>query len=253
MPFVFEDEHFPINHALGRELNAKYAPNIVWIRASECPGASLLGAKIAPEDVLEGELDDCYLVSALTLLALQPSLVRSLFNLAASNKEEGRYCVCLWRQGERLEIQVDDRIPCHVSTRTPVFARCRGATGFWVQIVEKAFAKLYGSYSSLAGGNTAEALHDLTGRPVFDYNLEAPDVRVDIREGRLWSELQEHIEARSMVACSFFVPSPRVAHVNYFAPCFPFCCSLSALCDMDKKARKGLIQDHTWTRTLHSA
>ena len=42
--------------------------------------------------------------------------------------------------------------------------------------------------------NTAEALHDLTGRPVFDYNLEAPDVRADIREGRLWAEVCEHVQ-----------------------------------------------------------
>jgi calpain len=45
-----------------------------------------------------------------------------------------------------------------------IFARCRRSSGFWVQIVEKAFAKLHGSYGSLSGVSTVEALHDLTGR-----------------------------------------------------------------------------------------
>lgn len=91
-------------------------------------------------------------------------------------------------------------------------------------MVEKAFAKLHGSYQSLAGGNTAEALHDLTGRPVFDYNLEAPDVRADIRNGCLWSEVREHVLSQSMVACTFFESGPRV----------------------DAESRQGLIQNHAY-------
>ena len=200
----FEDSYFDVISALGNKLEAKYYPNIVWLRACSLPGASLFGVKISPEDVIEGELDDCYLVGALTLLAQHPSMVRSLFNSKKSNEADGRHCVCIWQQGQRLEVEVDDRIPCHLSSRRPVFAHCRNAAGFWVQIVEKAFAKLHGSYESLAGGSTAEALHDLTGRPVFDYNLEAPDIRADIRDGHLWCELCQHLQSKSMVACSFF-------------------------------------------------
>jgi len=211
---MFEDPYFPVGSALGDELAAKH-PRVVWLRASDVPGASLFGeephgAAISPADVLEGHLDDCYLVGALTLLAQHPSMVKALFHTDQSSAPDGRHCLRVWQQGQRVDVVVDDRIPCDAASSRPIFARCRRPSGFWVQIVEKAFAKLHGSYESLSGGSTAEALHDLTGRPVFDYNLEAPDVRADLREGHLWHEICEHVQARSMVACEVIKSGPRV-------------------------------------------
>jgi hypothetical protein len=44
-----------------------------------------------------------------------------------------------------------------------VFASCGDSNVFWPGIVEKAYAKLHGSYSILQGGSVADALVDLTG------------------------------------------------------------------------------------------
>ena len=44
-----------------------------------------------------------------------------------------------------------------------VFASCGDPNVFWPGIVEKAYAKLHGSYSILQGGSVADALVDLTG------------------------------------------------------------------------------------------
>ena len=44
-----------------------------------------------------------------------------------------------------------------------VFASCGNPDVFWPSIVEKAYAKLHGSYSILQGGSVADALVDLTG------------------------------------------------------------------------------------------
>lgn len=35
----------------------------------------------------------------------------------------------------------------------------------WVILLEKAWAKIYGSYDNIEGGLTRECLHDLTGAP----------------------------------------------------------------------------------------
>ena len=108
----YEDASFAPEWALGEALEVKHAADLVWLRASDAPGSSLFGSAIAPEDVLEGELDDCYLVGAMTLLSLRPGSVRSLFDLERSDDTDGRYCVLLWRRGEQLVVEIDDRIPC---------------------------------------------------------------------------------------------------------------------------------------------
>jgi len=67
-------------------------------------------------------------------------------------------------QGIWEEVIVDDRIP--VRGRTPLYSRGNG-NELWVLLLEKAWAKLYGSYGQIEAGLTREALHDLTGNVFF--------------------------------------------------------------------------------------
>lgn len=41
----------------------------------------------------------------------------------------------------------------------------------WVSLIEKAFAKIRGCYEKLNGGNTSEAMVDLTGGVSEKFNL----------------------------------------------------------------------------------
>jgi hypothetical protein len=45
----------------------------------------------------------------------------------------------------------------------PYFARCKDPDELWVPIVEKAYAKIHGSYESLIGGYIDQGLNDLSG------------------------------------------------------------------------------------------
>lgn len=48
-----------------------------------------------------------------------------------------------------MTVVIDDRIPCRPDGR-PLFARPNGKEA-WVLLLEKAFAKLWGSYEALDG------------------------------------------------------------------------------------------------------
>jgi calpain-15 len=42
----------------------------------------------------------------------------------------------------------------------------------WVILLEKAWAKIHGSYDTIIAGNGAEALRDITGAPSFNYDIK---------------------------------------------------------------------------------
>ena len=77
----------------------------------------------------------------------------------------GLYIFKFIKERSPVFVIIDDRIPCLVSSGQPIpmFAKCENKNLFWVSLIEKAYAKLHGRYFALQGGNTLEALHDLSG------------------------------------------------------------------------------------------
>jgi calpain-5 len=77
----------------------------------------------------------------------------------------GTYCgifeFCFWRFGEWISVVVDDLLPCRDGKL--LFARSKTPNEFWSALLEKAFAKLYGCYENLVGGQLADALQDVSG------------------------------------------------------------------------------------------
>jgi calpain-15 len=76
------------------------------------------------------------------------------------------YCVWLCHDGEFVQILLDDYFPCYVNGG-PVFSKSVG-NELWVILLEKAYAKCYGTYLKLIRGWACEAMKDLTGAP-YEY------------------------------------------------------------------------------------
>lgn len=69
------------------------------------------------------------------------------------------------------EVIIDDYIPVNKLGGQPVTVRCHGPE-LWVFLIEKAWAKLHGSYNKIETQLAKEALHDLTGAPVRSFWLD---------------------------------------------------------------------------------
>ncbi len=91
-------------------------------------------------------MHDSWLLSAVSALAERPALLERLFITKELN-EYGIYRVKICKNGEWVTVTVDDYFPCY-PLGAPIFARTQG-NELWLLLLEKALAKLHGSYSSL--------------------------------------------------------------------------------------------------------
>ena len=78
-----------------------------------------------------------------------------------------------------------------------IYARCFDPNEFWVALVEKAFAKLHGSYEAIEGGMPIEAMVDLTGGLAERYELNDPAMHP-----LLYKYLRRSFAAQAFITCS---------------------------------------------------
>ena len=127
-------------------------------RASDlAPHCELFDSTIDPDDVKQGSLGNCWLISCIASLAgARPSVIRSIFGDESDDNtianEVGVYSVRLWDtvKMDWCWIVVDDLIPLNAGG-TPMFSSTRSGSEIWPMVLEKAFAKMAGSYENLRG------------------------------------------------------------------------------------------------------
>jgi hypothetical protein len=90
---------------------------------------------------------------------------------AALSSEVGLYTLRFCFHGQWITTTIDDHFPCRVEEGGgPVFSQASG-NELWVLLIEKAYAKLQGSYFACRLGSPHEALIDLTGAPTYKHRF----------------------------------------------------------------------------------
>ncbi|KAK7819504.1 calpain-type cysteine protease dek1 [Quercus suber] len=164
-----------------------------WMRPTEIvkesrldSGPCLFIGAANPSDVCQGRLGDCWFLSAVAVLT-EVSRISEVI-ITPEYNEEGIYTVRFCIQGEWVPVVVDDWIPCEAPGK-PAFATSRKGNELWVSVLEKAYAKLHGSYEALEGGLVQDALVDLTGGAGEEIDMRSSQAQIDLASGRLWSQL----------------------------------------------------------------
>jgi calpain-5 len=104
-------------------------------------------------------------VSACSALTHNDSLIEKVIPNANDQEWGPNYCgifeFCFYRFNEWIHVVIDDLLP--TKDGKLLFARSKTPNEFWSALLEKAFAKLYGCYENLVGGQLADALQDVSG------------------------------------------------------------------------------------------
>jgi calpain-15 len=130
-------------------------------------------------------------MAALALITERPKMLENILLTKTINKE-GVYLVRLCHNGLWKTIIVDDCFPCN-QYRQLAYTQANRYQSY-VPLIEKACAKLYGSYADLIGGQTEEGFQLLTGAPCDHIDLNPNDYILD--KDITWAKLLSACESQ---------------------------------------------------------
>jgi calpain len=202
---LFQDPEFPPD---GDSIFfSKSAYGLEWMRPHELVDDPRLMVGGGDRfDINQGELGDCWLLAAMANLTMNKKVRSRVIPLDQSFSEEyaGIFHFKFWQYGEWVDVVIDDYLPTRNGKL--VFMQSDSTNEFWSALFEKAYAKLHGSYESLKGGTTLEAMVDFTGgcTEMFDLNQPPRD---------LFTILIKAFERCSLMGCSL-EPEPGVTEAR---------------------------------------
>jgi hypothetical protein len=215
----------------GDEFDDDYGPQAdseddgVW-----CKYGKLFVDGSSSGDVVQGQLGDCWFLSALAVMGTQEKLIRECFWKEESFKEFGLFVCRFFKDCSVMYVIVDDRIPVRRRDGKVVFGRCKDPNELWVPLIEKAYAKLHGCYKALIGGFTHFGLGDLTGFCPHQIILQKGFAGFDkeYSDDELWKLLKRYRDWDCLMGCSI-QPNPQETHRP------------------EEKGKNGLITGHAYS------
>ena len=171
---------------------------IVWKRSTEIYKKwDLIENKIEIRDIIQGNIGDCYFLSALTALTRYQYLIVEKFRTLKFN-EEGYYELVLFIDGEWQIVFVDDYFPFDPNQNKFIGARPH-KNELWAILLEKAWIKINGGYTNTSGGIFSEAILALTGFPTEIFKHKKLEKKSDIFN--LYQNIEIGYKEGSIMAC----------------------------------------------------
>nr|XP_055029043.1 calpain-1 catalytic subunit-like [Misgurnus anguillicaudatus]XP_055029044.1 calpain-1 catalytic subunit-like [Misgurnus anguillicaudatus] len=195
----YMDDSFPANStSIGKGLLSDRDMALVkWKRPPEIVSEPCLVVDgISRFDYAQGsKLGNCWFLASFGALSCQQDIMDKVIPVEQSFDKDyaGIFHFRFWRFGKWIDVVIDDQLPT-INDRL-IFVHSRTPNEFWPALLEKAYAKLCGSFADLQGGFVSEALIDFSGGVPLHFDLkEAP--------ANLWNLMESAFKSSTLMGCS---------------------------------------------------
>jgi hypothetical protein len=171
-----------------------------WMRASEFMPSDpdVFVEPSGSDDIKQGQMGDCWFMSSLAVLTNRDEALAKAVCLTQKFNKEGVYACRFHKNGEEKTILVDDYFPVLDLGRgriVPALGSSQEPREMWVMLIEKAYAKLHGSYSAIDGGWMENGMVDLTGGVGSRVMIQGdPRTESSLNDGSLFRRLKRYSE-----------------------------------------------------------
>lgn len=210
---LFEDPEFPaIDSKVFKKRVLPGGQSFEWLRPQELLDAQGEGQKAkmlvggaSRLDINQGMLGDCWLLAAIACLTQEEKLMARVLRIGEYDEFGspgycGAFQFSIWQDGHWVDVIIDDRLPTY--RKKLVFMHSKDKNEFWCALLEKAYAKLQGSYEALKGGQTIEALEDFTGGLGEDFDLKNVRKGGEKEKKELFSIILKGLRRGDLMGCS---------------------------------------------------
>lgn len=194
---LFVDPVFPPYQSSIERGSSRRMKVVPWARpmsyVADPTQCALYREPVRPRSVGQGELGDSWIAGAIAALAEYPSAVYRMFtpshheSRASREAQCGAYRVVLNKNGWWRSVILDSFLPVRV--QAPLYIHNPQRPGeLWAALLEKAYAKVHGSYGRIIAGDPIAALQDMTGFATARYdaslNLQVNNLGATNKDGK---------------------------------------------------------------------
>ena len=149
--------------------------NFKWTPAEQIlqtDNFQVINQSIKPENIIQGDLGNCYFLTAIAALCKHQNLIEKLFVIKEKSKEHC-YGVYIKISGIWRLVLLDDFIPFFTDSeghKRFVFSSSYNPE-LWVALIEKTWAKISGCYALAIEGSTAEVFDAFSDGTTETFNV----------------------------------------------------------------------------------